>query len=238
MLDYGEDINILLFKFLDYKSLSNLQQVNKHCLTIFIKSMEKHNDFLLNSIINSEYVKKRRRIIYTIRGKVKEPYEYIKTYKNNYLIGPCINQHNNNKKMITTKIMYLKTPYIKVEKLINFIHKYCNCCKFCYKDYKNNLKKIVDYNNVNRHVKNNKKINNKIDKKIKKKQKIYIPSLEEAQNKLLYFGKYKGQNLKYVYEKDKSYLRYLLRWNKLNQKLRTDIYKILNYKNKIITNTA
>ena len=138
----GNDINMYLFQFLDYKSLAKIQQVNINCLAVFINCIDKQDDFLLNSILNSEYVENRSRSIFKIRGKVKDPYKYITTHHGYYLYGPCIRRHNRDIDMIKTKIIYLKTPSIKTERLINFIHRFCNCSKFSYKKYIEHLNRI------------------------------------------------------------------------------------------------
>jgi len=135
---------------LDYKSLINLQISCKEGLKHFLIYSVNDSKFLLNSIMNSEYVITEVRNATIPRGKIKPPFKGVHTHRSNYLIaGPSIKQHYDNKfKMILTKIMYLKSPTLRVERIINFIHQYCNntpnnCKTFHYRRYLESLINII-----------------------------------------------------------------------------------------------
>lgn len=206
-----DDILMNILTFLDYKSLFNVKITSRQFTKTYLKCIKNNDDFLTDSVLKSNFCKIIERPIYKItKGDVKYPfYYYSKEHFNqiNHILGGLsIQKHKKvDYTMFQTKILYLKTPWLKYERIINFIIEDIKGVNYSYKNDTlalNSILKndIVDTPRV------------PILQADIKKTQLLIPvlNIDDMKNWKIPFGKYKNKKLYEIAQSLKGML--YLKW--------------------------
>lgn len=121
------DVLTNILTFLDYKSLFNVKITSRQFTTAYLNCIKTNDDFLTNSVLKSNFCKIIERPVSKItKGVVKYPFYYYSNGNLNQSIhilgGISVQKYNDDYyTMFKTKTLYLKTPWLKYERIINFI---------------------------------------------------------------------------------------------------------------------
>ena len=153
MIKLCDEIILSLFLYLDLKTLISLARTNRKFMTAFIKRVLKDGHLLSDSLLKSDMtITKFHQVRGVPRKKLNPPFKlHIKHYEdrdNVYFIeGLGVKHHGTETyEMVKTTVNNIKSPYLKLEKIINgIVHEDCIGCRaWYYETYIRRLTKIMN----------------------------------------------------------------------------------------------